>query len=87
MKLLWAGWELKLILMKVKLDPFPETYTLSLVALYRYNKREASKVDMPNSLSAGHAVAANAVVVVATLVQGRKAIMALSSRTYLPRRR
>ena len=34
-KLLRAGWKAKLILMKVKPRPRPETIVLSLVALYR----------------------------------------------------
>ena len=33
------------------------------------NKRAASKVDVPKSLPAGHAIAADAVVVVAVLVR------------------
>ena len=45
----------------------------------------ASKVDAPNLLPAGHAVVADAVVVVAALVRRRKAIMALSTQKYLPR--
>ena len=59
-----AGWKVKLVLMKVKLDDRLEKIALSMAVLYR-NRVAVSKVDVPKSLPNGHAVAANAVVVVA----------------------
>ena len=61
-------WQVKPILMKVKQQARPETIVLSLMALYRW-KGASSKVDVPKLLPGGHAVAADAVVVVAAIVR------------------
>ena len=63
----------------------PQTDALSLVVPYRYNVNVPSKVS--KLLPAGPAVLVNVVVVVAAIVQTRKAIMALSIQKQLPRQR
>ena len=66
--MLEAGWEVKLVLTKVKLDPRLETMPCRLWCCIR-NKRVVFKVDAPKSLPAGYAIATKAAVVVTALVR------------------